>query len=260
MLAIPLRDDNLQVRTPVVTYGLIAACTLVFLWQSSLPPRLAQQADLAFGMIPAVLFGQATLPPSIAVVPAWATMVTSMFLHGGLLHLVGNMLYLWLFGKAVEDALGSGRYLAFYLISGLAAALAQATSGPASEVPMIGASGAIAGLLGAYLVLYPRAQVQVFIWFLIIVRLIAVPAVLLLGLWFLMQVASGLAPGEPGVAFWAHVGGFIAGMILVPFFRRRSVRLLQPGRSQSFTVTRPGDGRFGRGSVPRVGRPRGKWG
>ncbi len=241
MLILPLYDDNPPRRVPAVTYGLIALCTIVFLWQEGQGARAERAIALAYGMVPAVLFGTAELPHRLQLVPPWATLVTSMFLHGGWLHLLGNMLYLWLFGRGVESALGAGRYLVFYLLCGVAAALAQAFTDPGSELPMIGASGAIAGTLGAYLVLYPRGNVVVFVWIFIFVRLFSVPAVLLLGFWFLMQLASGLAAasGEGGVAFWAHVGGFVLGMLLVPVFRRRDVAMLQPRRSQPFAAAPP---------------------
>jgi membrane associated rhomboid family serine protease len=157
------------------------------------------------------------------------------------------MLYLWLFGRGVEAALGAARFLAFYLVCGTVAALTQALVAPASGVPMIGASGAIAGVLGAYLVLYPSGRVVVLIWIIILVRLIAVPAVILLGLWFLLQLLGAVsAPaGEPGVAVWAHVGGFIAGMGLVCVMRRRGVRLWQPARSASFSWARRRRGPWG---------------
>ena len=260
MLAIPLYDDNPQTRPPVVTMALIGACTAVFLWQAGLTPRAANSVALSYGMVPSVLFGQAALPHQLQKVPAWATLVTSMFLHGGWLHLAGNMLYLWIFGKGVESALGPARYLLIYLICGVIAALTQAAVDPTSEVPMIGASGAIAGVLGAYLILHPRSNVVVFIWIIIIVRLLTVPAVILLGLWFLLQLlsAASASPGEPGVAFYAHIGGFIAGMALVMILRPRNVRIFQPARTWSFQVARPrgARGRFGRGSVPSVGRRR----
>jgi membrane associated rhomboid family serine protease len=267
MLAIPLYDDNPQTRTPIVTVALIAACAAVFLWQAGLSPRAANNAVLSFGMIPSVLFGEATLPRALQIVPAWMTLVTSMFLHGGWLHIGGNMLYLWIFGKGVEAALGPVRYLALYLICGVIAALTQAFVDPTSEVPMIGASGAIAGVLGSYLILHPRSNVVVFIWIIIIVRLLTVPAVILLGLWFLLQVvsAASASPGEPGVAVWAHVGGFIAGMALVMILRQRHVQVFRAPRTWSFQVARPRDARegFGRGSVPRAGRRpgsrRGPW-
>jgi membrane associated rhomboid family serine protease len=249
MLFLPLYDDAPRRQVPVVTIGLISTCAAVFLWQLSLGPRGEHNVALAYGMIPSVLFGLATLPPSLQRVPEWATLVTSMFLHGGWLHLLGNMLYLWLFGKGVEGALGSVRYLAFYLLCGIAAALTQAFTSPSAGIPMIGASGAIAGTLGAYLLLNPRGNVVVFVWIFIFVRLVTVPAVLLLGLWFLLQVMGALAveTNEPGVAVWAHVGGFITGMALVPLFRRRGVGLLQASRTRPVSL-----------APPR--RPRGPWG
>ena len=239
MMLLPLYDDNPRTAVPIVTGALNAACVGVFLWQQSLGPRGEQAADLAYGMVPAVLFGTAELPRQLQHVPPVLTLVTSMFLHGGWLHLIGNMLYLWIFGKGVESALGGPRYLVFYLLCGIAAALTQGLTDPTADVPMIGASGAIAGTLGAYLALYPRGNVVVFVWIFIFVRLIAVPAVILLGLWFLGQLLSALAtdPSEPGVAFWAHVGGFIVGLLLVPFFRRPGVRMLQPRRSAAFLTT-----------------------
>ena len=247
MLILPLYDDNPRTSVPLVTYGLIAACTLVFLWQQSLPPRAAQELALAYGSVPSVLFGTRALPPQLQLVPPWVTLFTSMFLHGGWLHLLGNMLYLWLFGRGVESAMGATRYLLFYLLCGVAAALTQAFADPAADVPMIGASGAIAGTLGAYLVLHPRANVVMFVWIFVFVRLIAVPAVIVLGLWFLLQLlnALGSAAGEPGVAFWAHVGGFVLGMALVALFRRRGIAMLQPRRSTAFSTRRPQHGPWG---------------
>ncbi|HUN49054.1 MAG TPA: rhomboid family intramembrane serine protease [Stellaceae bacterium] len=267
MFLLPLYDDAPKRALPVVTYGLIGACTAVFLWQIGLPPRAQHAAALSYGMIPAVLFGHEHLPARLARVPAWLTVFTSMFRHGGWLHLLGNMLYLWLFGRGVEGALGPIRLLVFYFLSGAAAALTQAFISPTAEVPLIGASGAIAGVLGAYLVLFPRGNVVVFFWIFVFVRLITVPAVILLGLWFLMQLLSAVAadPGEPGVAFWAHVGGFLLGMLLVPVFRRAGVSLLQPARTGSFRMAPPRAARqrFGAGSVPSAGRGagrRGPWG
>ncbi|HEX5327068.1 MAG TPA: rhomboid family intramembrane serine protease [Acetobacteraceae bacterium] len=248
MLALPLYDDTPRRRPALTTYGLIGGCVAVFLWQESLGPRAAAYADYAFGMIPAVLFGHAELPHPLQQIPPWASLITSMFLHGGWLHLIGNMIYLWLFGRGVEAALGSLRYLGFYLLCGVAAALTQAGMNPQGTVPMIGASGAIAGTLGAYLLLYPHARVMVLIWVIIIVRLIAVPAVVLLGLWFLLQLLSAVTTtsGAPGVAFWAHVGGFVIGMLLLFLFRRPQFPLLPPRHH----------GPFGRGSVPSAGRRR----
>ena len=241
MLALPLYDDAPHFRTPAVTYGLIVACSAVFLWQAGLPPRVGNDVAFTYGMVPAVVFGEAQLPARLHPLPPWLTLFTSMFLHGGWLHLLGNMLYLWLFGKGVEAAMGAPRYLLFYLLCGIAAALTQAFTNPIAEVPMVGASGAIAGTLGAYLLLNPRGNVVVFVWIFIFVRLITVPAVLLLGLWFLLQLADALSvqSSQPGVAVWAHVGGFIAGMLLVPLFRRRGIGMLQPARTRPFSLAPP---------------------
>jgi membrane associated rhomboid family serine protease len=158
VLALPLYDDTPKVSTPVATVGLVTACVLVFLWQTSLPPHAAAAAVYSYGMIPAVLFGSAELPARLQAAPAWMTLVTAQFLHGGIAHIAGNMLYLWIFGRGVEAALGTLRFLLLYLGSGVIAALAQAFVDPTSQIPMIGASGAIAGVLGAYLVFNPRAM------------------------------------------------------------------------------------------------------
>ena len=255
MLILPLYDDSPVPRTPIATYGLIAGCAAVFLWQKGLPPRAAEAAIYSYGMIPAILFGKLALPAHLNILPAPATLISSMFLHGSWLHLLGNMLFLWLFGRGVESAMGAGRLLLFYLICGVVAGLTQAYTNPTAEAPMIGASGAIAGVLGAYLILHPRGNVTVFIWFFIFIRFIAVPAIFLLGAWFLLQLLSALGsnPAEPGVAFWAHVGGFLAGMALVPFFRRRGVRIWHPSRSSAFSVSRRRAGPWDRSS-------RGPWG
>ena len=218
---IPLRDDNPIRSRPVVTVALIALCTLVFLWQLSLSANGQQQAAYVFGLIPAVLFGNARLEGGW--LPAGATILTSMFLHGGWLHLIGNMLYLWIFGDNIEDRLGRGRFVVFYLVCGAVAALGQGVADPRSEVPMIGASGAISGVLGAYLVLYPRAKVLVLLPLLFFVTAVRVPALVVLGIWFAAQLLSSLAaaPGAGGgVAFAAHVGGFVAGVVLIRLFLR----------------------------------------
>jgi rhomboid family protein len=222
---IPLRDDIPSRAAPVVNISLIVACTLVFFWQLSLSQRSFQAAVYSLGVVPATLLGDARLPPDLYVIPPVATVFTSMFLHGGFLHLLGNMLYLWIFGDNVEDAMGRTRYLVFYLCCGVVAALAQSLPNPDSTVPMIGASGAISGVLGAYLLLYPHARVLVLIPLGLFSQVVHLPAVLVLGLWFVMQLLSSLlaAPGAGGVAFGAHVGGFVAGMLLVSVFKRRRV-------------------------------------
>lgn len=263
MFFIPLYDDNPTLRTPIVTMALIALCALVFAWQLSLGSRAEQMAVFSFGLIPAVLFGYAELPRELQVAPAWASVVTSMFLHGGFLHIIGNMLYLWIFGNNVEDSMGRVRFVVFYLLCGTAAAMAQSLANPASEIPMIGASGAIGGVLGAYLVLHPRANVRVLMWIIIFVTVINVPALIVLGVWFAGQIWSGVSTptsDEGGVAFWAHVGGFIAGVVLIPFFKRRGVPVLQPAHSQAFSTMPPAEAVRRRGSVPSAGSGRGPWG
>jgi membrane associated rhomboid family serine protease len=226
---IPLRDDNPTTLKPVITIGLIALCTLAFFWQLSLGAH-AEAMIQALGVMPAALFGKRTLSPELMQVPAALTVVTSMFLHGGWMHLIGNMLYLWIFGNNVEDAMGHGRFVVFYLLCGAAAVLAQALPAPDSTIPMIGASGAISGVLGAYLLLYPHARVLVLIPLGYFSRVVYLPAMVVLGFWFLLQFLSILLtdPNQPGVAFGAHAGGFVAGMLLIPLFKRREIRLLHP--------------------------------
>ena len=229
---IPLRDDNPSSIVPLVSRGLIGVCALAFLWQISLGPYESQVAVYALGVIPAVLFEGARLPPELALAPPLATVFTSMFLHGGWMHLIGNMLYLWIFGDNVEDSMGHGRFVAFYLLCGVAAVLAQSLPDTHSQVPMIGASGAISGVLGAYLLLHPHARVLVLIPLGFFSQVVHLRAGIVLGLWFALQLFNSLMtpPGGGGVAFGAHIGGFLAGLALIPFFKRREVRLLHPGR------------------------------
>lgn len=219
---IPLRDDNPTARRPVVTWSLVAACVVAFLWELSLGPEAGERVLYALGVIPAVLFGGVKLPSDVALVPPFAAVFTSMFLHGGWLHLGSNVLYLWIFGDNVEEAFGRGRYLAFYLACGVAAALAQSLAQPTSEIPMIGASGAISGVLGAYLLLYPHARVSVVIPIVLYLHFTWLPAYVLLLLWFAMQLfSSAFSDGAGGVAFLAHVGGFVAGVALTLALRPR---------------------------------------
>src|SRR5215472_7254916 len=210
IFAVPISDDNPTVSAPVLTFALIGTCVGAFLWQLGHDERLILYA---YGMVPAELFGLWHPPRGYQVLPPAAKLLTSMFLHGGWFHLIGNMLYLWIFGNNIEDVLGHGRYILFYLCCGVVAALTQAFSNFGAHVPMVGASGAIAGVLGAYLLLYPHANVHVFVWIVIFFRIVNIPAWIMLGLWFAMQLVSELAraPGTPGVAFWAHVGGFVSG-------------------------------------------------
>jgi len=209
---IPLRDIIPSRTTPVVTIALIAVNVLVFLFELSLG-RAVDAFTLYWGLVPAAF--------------SWVTVFTSMFLHGGVLHVAGNMLYLWIFGDNVEDRMGHGRFLVFYLLCGVAAALAQTITTPDSVVPMVGASGAIAGVLGAYFVLYPKSRIVTLIPLFFFFQVIEVPAILFLGIWFLMQFISGLGSivtvtgqSAGGVAFWAHIAGFVAGISGVVVFRR----------------------------------------
>ena len=217
---IPLRDDNPTQSPPIVL------CGLAFVWQFFLAPRGAQGAAFSLGLIPAVLFGSAELPSELRMVPAPLTLFTSMFLHGGILHLGGNMLYLWIFGDNIEDRMGPARFVAFYLICGLAAAFAQAIPSPGSQIPVIGASGAVSGVLGAYLLLYPHARVLVALPLIIVFYTFYMPALAVLGIWFVGQLLSSLGQtaGEAGIAFRAHIGGFVAGLVLVHFFVRKRPR------------------------------------
>jgi membrane associated rhomboid family serine protease len=224
---IPLKDDSPSALKPIVTISLIVGCVGVFLWQRSLDAASSRQAVAALGAIPAVLLTDARLPPDLQWVPRFASPVTSMFLHGGWMHLLGNMLFLWIYGDNVEDAMGHARYLVFYFLCGIVAAFAQALANPDSPIPIIGASGAISGVLGAYLLLFPRAKVLTLVLLPFFFTTVRMPAMLLLLLWFAVQLISDLAAPTAGasVAFRAHVGGFLTGMLLVPFLKRRDVPL-----------------------------------
>ncbi|MBL6930677.1 MAG: rhomboid family intramembrane serine protease [Rhodospirillales bacterium] len=225
-MLIPLKDDNPLKRIPYqyVTVALIGLCVIVFLWQLSLGEAGGRKAVLGFGAIPSVLFGSRTLPMELAMIPAPLTLITSMFMHGGWMHLIGNLLFLWVLGDNVEDAMGHGRFFVFYILCGLAAALTHAGLDPDSTTPMIGASGAISGVIGAYLILHPKAQILTlaFRFF------IHIPAYIMLGIWIAMQVINvsmAADSGGGGVAWWAHIGGLIAGCILIAPMRHKSVPL-----------------------------------
>ncbi len=232
----PLHDDNPTRHTPFVTIALIVACGLVFLWQISLDAYGQRHAVYALGAIPAVLFDVAHLPADLVLVPAWATAFTSMFMHGGWMHVIGNMLYLWIFGNNVEDAMGPVRFTFFYLVCGLLALVAHAAPNAASQVPLIGASGAVSGVLGAYLLLYPHARVLVAIPFGFFLHTMRIRAVWVLGGWFVLQLVNSVAmdgTGDGGGVAWsAHVGGFLAGAVLIPFFKHRNVKLFAPARTR----------------------------
>ena len=211
---IPLRDVIPSRTTPYVTIGLIAVNALVYLYEMTLGESSLEEFILYFGLVPAAF--------------SWVAVLTSMFLHGGLLHAGGNMLFLWIFGDNVEDRMGHGRFVVFYLLCGAAAALAQTAMSPDSVVPMVGASGAVAGVMGAYFVLYPHSRIVTLIPLFVFFHVMEVPALVFLGLWFVLQFVSGVGSiaaatgGEPagGIAFWAHVAGFVAGVSGVLVFRR----------------------------------------
>jgi len=231
---IPLRDDTPRFSTPYVTYFLIALNTVIFLFEWSV--GLQNQGDLnallyEFGVVPrhvtALLSGSAHVNPVAAFFP----IITSMFLHASWLHIIGNMWVLWIFGDNIEDYLGHFRYLMFYLFSGIAASVAHILLNPASRVPSVGASGAIAGVMGAYFVLYPKARVLTIVPLIIFFTFWWLPAWIVLGYWFLVQFLSGAATSIAvttqsggGVAFWAHVGGFVAGIVLIKLLPERPHR------------------------------------
>ena len=228
---IPLRDDNPTSTLPVLTVTLIAANVLIFFYQVSLGPEAGQLLVYQFGAVPAAILGTKHLPPALAMIPPAFGVFTSMFLHGGWLHLIGNMLYLWIFGNNIEDAMGHVRYLIFYLVCGVVASLSHILSDVQSLIPSIGASGAISGVLGAYLLLYPRAKVLVLIPLGFFTQLMYIPASIVLGFWFLLQLLSSAmsgGQGAGGVAWWAHIGGFLAGVVLVSLFKKRQVRFFNP--------------------------------
>jgi len=240
----PIRDDNPQLMPPYVTYALIAVNVLVWLvFQGMGAEPVLAQSVCRLGLIPGEILGNVepgtalrltpTTMCAVGQAPAYHTIVTSMFAHGSWMHLIGNMWFLWLFGDNVEDSMGHGRFLVFYLLCGLAAAGLQLISAPGSAIPMVGASGAIGGVMGAYVVLYPRVRIHLLVFLGFFVTTVAVPAVVMLGYWFLLQLASGaMSVGNEsgGVAFWAHVGGFGAGAAGIFLFQRRDLVARHPYR------------------------------
>lgn len=223
---LPLRDRMPTRHVPLVTLLLIGVNVAVFFYELMQGDTLDRFFYTA-GLVPCLVTAQCE--PLPFALPPLVTVFTAMFMHGGWLHIAGNMLYLWIFGNNVEDALGGLRYLVFYLISGIIASAAQVLIDPASTVVNIGASGAIAGVLGGYLIMYPRARVDTLLFLGVFYQLVALPAILVLGGWFVLQIFSGVASvGAPssggGVAFFAHIGGFVAGMLLVNLFRRSDYR------------------------------------
>ena len=233
MFFLPLFDENPTSSRPLIVWMLMAACIVVFFWQQSLDAVPARLALYQLGFVPTIVFQGDTLPTKLTLVPAWTTIITSMFLHGGWLHLGGNMLYLWIFGDNVEDAMGRIRFVLFYLLCGVAAALAQAAINPSSPIPMVGASGGIAGVLGAYLVLHPKAAVRCLMVIIVFFRFINLPAWLVLGGWIGLQFAAAPQTFQGtggGIAYMAHIGGFVVGVALIPFFKKPHVSLFDRGQ------------------------------
>ena len=214
---IPLKDDNPTSGKPIVTYFVIGICVFIFFIQLSSQTYKTGQLFYSYGLIPSVLMGHDQLPMDLYAVPAFATIFTSMFMHGGFMHLIGNMLYMWIFADNIEDNLGPSKFIIFYLLSGIGAAMAQVLMDTHSQIPMVGASGAIGGVLGAYLINHPNARVLVLIPY-IIITIIKIRALYVLGFWFILQFISS----SGGVAYAAHIGGFVSGMILILFFNKKT--------------------------------------
>ncbi len=257
----PISDDNPTLRTPVVTYGLLLTLLLVFVFVQGAggltdPTRLIASV-CNYGLVPAELLHTRPVGYAVPMAPGVACVVdnepvnvltplTSMFLHGGWAHLLGNSLYLWVFGNNVEDSMGRGRFLVFYLVCGLAAAAAHMAVEPSSPVPTVGASGAISGVMGAYLVLYPRVRVNMLFILIIFIQVIPLPAWAVLIWWFFLQLLSGLPQlmtlrpeVSGGVAVWAHVGGFVAGLVLIKLFENRRYTRERTGLRHRFHPDHP---------------------
>jgi membrane associated rhomboid family serine protease len=235
---IPIRSTVPTRYPPLVTWTLIAINCIVFLFQAGLPPAELSEFLYNFALIPARYFHPGAVVDSYLDPSVYTPFVTMMFLHAGWLHLIFNMWTLWLFGPAVEDRMGHGRYLAFYLACGIVASLAQTAADPYSTIPALGASGAIAGVLGCYMRLFPLAQVIVLVPILFLPLFFELYAFIFIGIWFAMQVIEGtlasLAPSEGGVAWWAHVGGFLIGFVFGPLLQRstRRYRVYQPDEGE----------------------------
>lgn len=247
----PLRDDNPTEITPWFTVGIIVACVAVWVWVQGggMDGDVLRGSVCTWGFIPGEATGMAGGPRGAAgpCRGEWGglvTVATSMFLHGSWLHLVGNLWFLWIFGNNVEDSMGHLRFLVFYLLTGMAAVGAQFLVDPGSPLPMVGASGAISGIMGAYLVLYPRARVTTLLIIVILIQVVHIPAWVMLGYWFLVQLAAASLqpPGSGGVAFWAHAGGFLAGVLLV-----------KPFENPTLTGAKRAGIRLPRNRIPRGG-------
>ena len=234
-MLLPIQDENPTYSKPVITVALLSANVMVFIYQMILGPAGEQLFIFGTAVIPYELthFVDRTtfaIPSTryaypAALLPFPLTLFSAMFTHGGFMHLGGNMLYLWIFGNNIEDAMGHGRFFIFYMITGLGATMVHVLSDPNSTIPMVGASGAIAGILGAYFVLYPKAKIKTFVVIIIFIQIIYVPAVFILGFWFLRQI---IGIGSDDIAWYAHIGGFLVGMFLVRRFKRPRRMIIDP--------------------------------
>lgn len=250
----PLRDENPTELLPFITLLVIAINVLVWIMvQGAGAGEPFLESLCAYGTIPGEVTGRIPVGTTVPLGPSHgcrvgglsvSTVVTSMFLHGSWMHLIGNMWFLWVFGNNIEDSMGHARYVVFYLVCGTLAATAHMASAPGSAIPTVGASGAISGIMGAYLVLYPRVRVHTLFFFFIFIRVIPIPAWVMLLYWFALQVLSGSAAAGSGggVAFWAHVGGFVAGVVLIKLFAKP---ILTQAKQEGRVVTRSELGRYG---------------
>ena len=227
MFFFPFADENPTKQKPIISWAIILVCSLTFFNYIFEDVYLQDQVFLRFGMIPALIFGHSELSESLQIIPAFLSIITSMFLHGGWMHLISNMTYLYIFGDNVEEILGRKRFLIFYIVTGICAALAQALLDPMSTIPMVGASGAIAGVLGAYLVLFPSAKIKVFFWFIIFFKIFKIRAFIVLGVWIIFQFISfnGNEGGSGGVAYAAHIAGFISGVVLINLLKKKKLNV-----------------------------------
>ena len=220
MFFFPISDVNATKNKPFISWIILISCILIFIYQKNLGYHFEQSTILSFGMIPAVLFNIKQLPNDLTIIPSSMTLISSMFLHGGWMHLIGNMTYLYIFGDNIEDKLGKFKFLIFYISCGIFAGLCQALIDVNSEIPMIGASGAISGILGAYLILFPKKEIKVFFWFFIFIKIFRIPAMYVIGCWIFIQFFSLNNSEESNIAYLAHIGGFISGIILIFMFRK----------------------------------------
>lgn len=227
---IPISDENPSKRPPVATLALVGLCAAVFLWELTLGAPGMERLLTLFGATPAAILHPANAQLPLPHLPIWATIFTSMFLHAGYLHIAGNMLYLWIFGNNIEDAFGHVKFVLFYLICGVAAVLAMVLLDPGSNSPIVGASGAISGVLAAYMLLFPRAWVHAVAPEVLILLPIRIRAVWVIGIWFALQLVIAVTtPADgAGTAWWAHVGGFAAGLVLTPVLKARDVPYFGP--------------------------------